>query len=138
MTNRILGVTHSLGWARALLLAALPLAMAACGDLPLASPYLNDKPIRAPASVPAFQITALDTFQTASKPGHIWVQPTSGHGLGLAWNGAVPRWVAMRQDVEPAYRGAALAVVGTSCTIDSAMPVPDLMAFDFTFSCPPK
>lgn len=72
-------------------------------------------------------------------PQRLWIEPTPGRGMALVLNGRQDRWAAMRPEIEPVYRAAAVTFLTgehPACAIDSGTPYPDALAFEFTYSCP--
>lgn len=58
----------------------------------------------------------------------------------MAASGRSPQWAAMREEMEPAYRNAALTAItgsGEHCEILTAIPWPTLMGFEFSYRCGP-
>lgn len=119
--------------------ASFALALPACGDLPRHMDYVAQKGTRIDAPIEALGISQLDVYESPRYALRVWVQPTTGRGLALVVNGRQDRWMAMRPEVEPAYRNAAVAFLADkhpACAIGVGSPYPDALAFEFTYNCP--
>ena len=124
---------------RSVFAASVVLAVSACGDMPRQLDYTTQKRTRIEAPIEAFGIGHLDVYESPRHPQRLWIEPTPGRGMALVLNGRQDRWAAMRPEIEPVYRAAAVTFLTgehPACTIESGTPYPDALAFEFTYSCP--
>jgi hypothetical protein len=122
-------------------ITAVAILAASCADIRHEVDYTQSKPTRVEAVIPASRSTALDVYFSPKHPSAVWVQVPTGQMVSDAWSHGNDQWMALRPEIEPIYRAAALKTLaprGQPCELTDPTPWPDSLAFKFTFHCNPR
>ncbi len=124
---------------RPLLLLIAVAAVSGCAQNYAAARYVVNKPTAVPAAVPQLDITELNGFEDAQRPGKLYVSPPAPKRLGIALSGRETQWSAMFTAIEPVYRDAALQILAargrTDCMIDSHVALPKELGIEYAYHC---